>query len=59
MDMHKEEHEHALIFLNYVLMRGGHVKLNNIEMTQCDWIGIVNVMETSLQMEKNVKEVGV
>ncbi|CAG9761937.1 unnamed protein product [Ceutorhynchus assimilis] len=57
MNMHREEHEHALIFLNYVLMRGGHVKVPSLKPPDNeDWKDIMKSFGVAVAMECCVKE---
>ncbi|XP_050300015.1 soma ferritin-like [Anthonomus grandis grandis] len=57
MMMHQEEHEHAIIFLNYVLMRGGHVCVPCIgPPDNQDWKDISKTFATACQLESQVKE---
>nr|CAI5857298.1 unnamed protein product [Callosobruchus analis] len=57
MDMYEEELEHAIIFTNYILLRGGQVKLCCIEVPQeHDWKSITNAFNAALDLEKSVKE---
>ncbi|KAL3265389.1 hypothetical protein HHI36_009595 [Cryptolaemus montrouzieri] len=55
-DMYMEEIEHAIVFMNYQLMRGGHVILYTIEAPEKDWCNIERAFEVGLQTEKNVKD---
>lgn len=58
MNMYQEEHEHALMFSNYILRRCGCVILNNISLPKDnDWKCIANALQKSLELEQNVKEV--
>lgn len=58
LNMHQEEHEHAMMFTNYVLRRGGTVSLKNIAVpTITDWKCIRNALQESLKLEQKVKEV--
>ncbi|KAK5643462.1 hypothetical protein RI129_007307 [Pyrocoelia pectoralis] len=58
MNMHIEEHEHGLIFLNYQNMRGGKVILGNVQLPSdkivCD--GICSAFAMAVEMEKSIKE---
>ncbi|KAL1509227.1 hypothetical protein ABEB36_003996 [Hypothenemus hampei] len=57
MMMHQEEHEHAIIFLNYILMRGGHSQIPPITTQQNhDWKDIPKTFQTAVQLECDVKE---
>ncbi|CAH0559980.1 unnamed protein product [Brassicogethes aeneus] len=55
-NMHLEEHEHALVFFNYQLMRGGQVKLKGIDTPQVSPKGPADAFNTALEMEIFVKE---
>ncbi|XP_019888602.2 ferritin, heavy subunit, partial [Ooceraea biroi] len=55
MQMHHEEHEHALRFLNYVNMRGGEVHLCAIMPSDDqDWKCPLHAFKTALQLEIEV-----
>ncbi|XP_066594797.1 ferritin, heavy subunit-like [Prorops nasuta] len=58
MQMHHEEHDHALQFLNYIIMRGGKVYLNQIcsPGVQDDWGCPLNALKTALQLEIEISE---
>ncbi|XP_030767224.1 uncharacterized protein LOC115890986 isoform X1 [Sitophilus oryzae] len=57
MAMHEEEHEHALIFINYILMRGGHPEINNISVeSKEEWKDLSKAFATAVEMESSVKE---
>ncbi|KAF5282031.1 hypothetical protein FQA39_LY00555 [Lamprigera yunnana] len=57
MNMHQEEHDHALMFINYQNLRGGEVVLKKIELESCvDWGCILNAFSASVKMEQFVKE---
>ncbi|XP_031834903.1 soma ferritin-like [Nomia melanderi] len=57
MQMHHEEHEHALRFVNYVKMRGGCVNLCNVEHpADQDWKCPLNAFKTALELEIEVSE---
>lgn len=49
-----EELSHAHKFINHVLDRGGHVRLQTIEAPQADFTDIVGVFEASLAHEQKV-----
>ncbi|KAK9872135.1 hypothetical protein WA026_016188 [Henosepilachna vigintioctopunctata] len=55
-NMYMEEIEHAIVFINYQLMRGGHVALFGLEAPEKEWGCIEKALETALDMEKTVKE---
>lgn len=58
MEMHKEEQEHAFVFINYQNLRGGHVKLCPLTIPESqNWHGICNSLAVAVEMEKLVKEV--
>ena len=50
----KEEQDHAQIFFNYVISRGGRVKLEPIAEVETEWASPVAVFEHTLQHEKKV-----
>ncbi|XP_066252675.1 soma ferritin-like [Euwallacea similis] len=55
--MHQEEHEHAIIFLNYVLMRGGHVRVPTVSPPKkSDWNDISKTFAEGVRLECQVKE---
>lgn len=57
MQMHHEEHEHALRFLNYVKMRGGRVNLCPIQHPiDQDWQCPLNAFKAALNLEIEVTE---
>ncbi|XP_018572769.1 soma ferritin-like [Anoplophora glabripennis] len=57
MDMYEEELDHAMVFINYQLLRGAHVTLSDIDVPECqDWMCINNAFSAALEMEKLVKE---
>ncbi|XP_076641178.1 soma ferritin-like [Halictus rubicundus] len=57
MQMHHEEHEHALRFVNYVKMRGGFVNLCNVEQpTDQDWKCPLHAFKTALDLEIEVSD---
>jgi ferritin len=49
-----EEQFHGLKFLNYVVSRGGRVKLEAIEKPQIEWNNPLEVFEHTLEHEKHV-----
>ncbi|XP_012288155.1 ferritin, heavy subunit [Orussus abietinus] len=55
IQMHNEEHEHALRFLNFIKMRGGLVNLCPICSPQDqDWKSPLNAFKAALQLEIDV-----
>lgn len=50
----KEEQDHAQIFINYVLSRGGRVKLAPIAGVDTEWDSPLAMYEQTLQHEKKV-----
>ncbi|XP_023028937.2 soma ferritin [Leptinotarsa decemlineata] len=57
MNMHVEELSHAIIFVNYVLMRGASVALSPIQVPDNqDWKSVENAFAAALEMEKRIKE---
>ncbi|OAD62516.1 Soma ferritin [Eufriesea mexicana] len=57
MQMHHEEHEHALRFLNYVKMRGGRVNLCPIQSPlDQDWKCPLHAFKTALDLEIEVTD---
>ncbi|XP_018397668.1 PREDICTED: ferritin, heavy subunit-like [Cyphomyrmex costatus] len=57
MQMHHEEHEHALKFINYVKMRGGKVHLCAISPpNDQDWKCPLHAFKTALQLEIEVSK---
>ncbi|KAF2880473.1 hypothetical protein ILUMI_25703 [Ignelater luminosus] len=57
MRMHEEEHEHALYFINYQIMRGGYVHLYPLTIPECqDWKSIHHALSVAVEMEKLVKK---
>ncbi|XP_053973279.1 soma ferritin-like [Hylaeus volcanicus] len=57
MQMHHEEHEHALRFVNYVKMRGGRVNLSSVQHpTDQDWKCPLHAFKTALDLEIEVSE---
>lgn len=51
---YQEEISHALKFFDYVVERGGKVKLMPIEEVPHSWNGIINVFEETLKHEQKV-----
>ncbi|XP_018307680.1 soma ferritin-like isoform X2 [Mycetomoellerius zeteki] len=57
IQMHHEEHEHALRFFNYIKMRGGKVHLCAISPpNDQDWKCPLHVFKTALQLEIEVSK---
>ncbi|CAL7936849.1 unnamed protein product [Xylocopa violacea] len=57
MQMHHEEHEHALRFLNYVKMRGGRVNLCPVHPpSDQDWKCPLNAFRAALDLEIEVTD---
>ncbi|KOC66888.1 Ferritin heavy chain [Habropoda laboriosa] len=57
MQMHHEEHEHALRFVNYVKMRGGCVHLCPIQSPDDqDWKCPLHAFKTALELETEITE---
>lgn len=50
----QEEQDHARIFFNYVLSRGGRVILKPIDAVQTDWKSELDVYENTLSHEQKV-----
>ena len=50
----REEQDHARIFFNYVLQRGGEVKLQPIEGVPQEWKSPLDVFESTLAHEQKV-----
>ncbi|MBR1754393.1 ferritin [bacterium] len=50
----KEECEHAMKFINYIILQGGKVKLEMIETPPNEWECHLCVMETALEHEKYI-----
>lgn len=55
-NMYLEEIDHAVVFMNYQLMRGGQVILCAIEAPEKDWGTIDKAFCAGLQLEESVKE---
>ena len=51
---YKEEHDHALIFYNFVLNAGGTVKLGTISAPQQQWASLMDVLEDTYKHEQQV-----
>ncbi|CAH1114467.1 unnamed protein product [Psylliodes chrysocephalus] len=56
MNMYEEELGHATIFLNYVLMRGGHATLKDIKVPECTKYDVRGAFKTAMKMEMHIKE---
>ena len=50
----KEEQDHAQIFINYLLSRGGRVKLASIADVETEWDNALAMFEHTLEHEKKV-----
>lgn len=50
----KEEQDHAMIFFNYIMARGGKVTLAPIEAVQTTWESPLNAFESTLEHENKV-----
>lgn len=50
----KEEQDHAKIFYNYVVSRGGRVKLAAIDAVPTEWNSLLEVFEETLKHEQKV-----
>lgn len=50
----KEEQDHAKIFFNYIVSRGGKVELKAIDAVPTEWNGILDVFESTLEHEQKV-----
>ena len=50
----KEEQDHAQIFINYLLSRGGRVKLASIADVETEWDNVLAMFEQTLEHEKKV-----
>ncbi len=50
----KEEQDHAQIFINYILSRGGRVKLAPIAEVPTEWASPLAMFENTLEHEKKV-----
>lgn len=50
----EEEQFHGLKFFNYLISRGGRVKLDAIEVPRFEWKSAIEVFEETLEHEKHV-----
>jgi ferritin len=50
----KEEQDHAKIFFNYIVSRGGRVELKPIKGVQQEWKSLLDAMEDTLAHEQQV-----
>lgn len=50
----QEEQDHAKIFFNYIISRGGKVSLKPIEEVPVEWKSLIDVFESTLKHEKKV-----
>ena len=50
----REEQDHARIFFNYVLQRGGRVELKSIDAVPTEWKSELDVFESTLAHEEKV-----
>ena len=50
----KEDQDHAQIFINYLLSRGGRVKLASIADVETEWDNALAMFEQTLEHEKKV-----
>ena len=50
----EEEQFHGLKFFNYLISRGGRVKLDAIEVPKFEWKSAIEVFEETLEHEKHV-----
>lgn len=50
----REEQDHARILFNYVLQRGGRVKLDAIAAVPTEWKSVLDVFESTLHHEEKV-----
>ncbi len=50
----KEEQDHAQIFFNYVISRGGKVTLSPIDAVPTEWKSLLDVFESTLAHEQKV-----
>ncbi len=51
---YQEEISHALKFFDYVVERGGRVKLSPVDEVPHEWNGVINVFEETLKHEQKV-----
>ncbi|RKP05555.1 ferritin-like superfamily [Thamnocephalis sphaerospora] len=52
----EEEREHAQLLIDYQNKRGGKVRLEAIPAPEAEWRSAQNVLETALQLEKDVNQ---
>lgn len=52
--MSEEENEHGRRLMDYLIQRGGTLQLESIAAPSVDWKSAINILETTLQMEKDV-----
>lgn len=58
MSYFREEHKHAMIFINYILLRGGYPEIPCIQISDIDGLNdISKAFAKAVQMESHVKEV--
>lgn len=50
----KEEQDHAQIFYNYIVQRGGRVELKAIDAVPTSWTSLLNAFEETLKHEEKV-----
>lgn len=50
----KEEQDHAQIFYNYIVQRGGKVTLSAIDAVPTEWDSLLNLFESTLAHEQKV-----
>ena len=50
----EEEQAHAMKFFQYILNRGGNVKLEKIEQPKLNWNGIIDVFENIYKHEQHI-----
>jgi len=51
---YQEEVSHAMKFFDYIIERGGRVKLQPVEAVKTNWNGIIEVFEDTLKHEKYI-----
>lgn len=51
---YKEESDHAMIFYNYLIERGGKVVLEAIQKPQIEWKDIIDVFESVYKHEQHI-----
>ncbi|XP_060531323.1 ferritin-like isoform X2 [Cylas formicarius] len=56
MTMHRHEHEHGITLMNYILMRGGTVRVPNISVDSQSWNDVRKALGAALELECYVKE---